>query len=265
MVGLKIYIISLKKSKRRSFQEKQFDFLGLDYEFFDAISSDNIAKDTFIKKSSDWERRIKPSELACYMSHSRLWEKIYEHDCPAVILEDDAYISNNLKKLLPIFSKLKGIDLLNFENRCRKKIVSKSHIEIKDDYKILKLFHDTTGAAGYLLWPSGARKLLNFEKKAGIALADAQIFRCKSLKTYQIEPAIVVQLDVAENYNLNKNSYCSTIMKSTVSSNERLEGSLKFKLRRFKSQLQLAFKQIKLLVFSERRYLKTSKKNSYLN
>jgi len=264
MVGLKIYIISLTKSKRRPFQEKQFDFLGLDYEFFDAISSDNIANDTFIKKSSDWERRIKPSELACYMSHSRLWEKISRDNYPAVILEDDAYISNNLKKLLPIFVKLKEIDLLNFENRCRKKIVSKSSKEIKDGYRILRLLHDTTGASGYLLWPSGARKLLNFEKKAGIALADAQIFRCKNLINYQVEPAIVVQLDVAKNYNLLE-SVDLSLTKSSVSSKERGKNSIKFRLRRLRSQLKLGLKQIKLLIFSERRYLKTSDKKTYLN
>ena len=59
---MKIYIISLKNEhKRRSFQNKQMERLSLDFEFFDAITINDISEQEYNKKSYDWVRPLKKS------------------------------------------------------------------------------------------------------------------------------------------------------------------------------------------------------------
>ena len=89
MVGLNIYIISLKDSQRRKFQTKQFDELGLDFRFFDAIESCQVHEK---HNHNDWERPLKISEVACYKSHLELWKRTISNQECSLILEDDALI-----------------------------------------------------------------------------------------------------------------------------------------------------------------------------
>jgi len=261
MVKLKIYVISLKYSDRRKFQINQLR--SLDYEFFDGISSEQINKEYYQANSCHWERKLKKTEFACYQSHKNLWSKVYTNNKPAIIFEDDAVISTDFKKIISGLEKLNfsDIDLINFENRGRKKIISKKGIEIDSGHSLRKLFHDTTGAAAYLLTPEGAKKLIDFEESSGIALADAQLFRCKNFQCYQVEPAPVFQLDMANHYGF---SVKSSIIKSSVSSTYRLENNFVFRLRRIVSQLKLGLKKTYYsIVKGENRLIKTSN-NIYL-
>jgi glycosyl transferase family 25 len=63
--------------------------------------------------------------------------------------------------------------------------------------KLFRLYQDRAGAAGYILWPQGAKKLLQCEQKKGIALADAHITDCHNIKAYQVEPTPIIQLDAS--------------------------------------------------------------------
>lgn len=259
---MKIYIINLASSiERKEFQKKQLAKLNLiDYEFFNAISSDDIDNKTYKKHYYDWQRPLRKAEFACYFSHKTLWQKIIKNNQPALILEDDALLSKCVPELLRNLSNKKGIDLINLENRGRKKFVSKSDIDIGCNSKLLHLCQDRTGAAGYILWSEGAKKLIQCEKKQGIALADAHITGCYSLNAYQIEPTPIIQLDQCSYYNIN-NTHSEKVFVSSINNCNKLQNDLYFRVKRVYSQIKLGLRQLLLITKSERRYIKLKKED----
>jgi len=256
-------IISLPNAKeRREFQQQQLSTLGLHFEFLDATSINDINKTTFKQHYRDWQRPLKKTEVACYYSHRNAWNRVIQTNKPMLILEDDALLSKCTPKLIKNLLGKKGIDLINFENRGRKKFVSKFGEPITCNSEILKLYQDRTGAAGYILWPSGAKKLIQCEKQKGIALADAHITACNNLNAYQIEPSPIIQLDHCNYYGI-KNSINKTASESSVSSYHNPKGGIIFWIKRVYFQIRLGLRQLFLITFSTRRYIKINKNDFY--
>ena len=254
-MGIKIYIISLKNSIRREFQIAQMGNLNLPFSFYDAVEGKCLDSEFLSSHRADWERPMKNNEFACYLSHLRLWKIIFDNNEPALILEDDALLSKKINKILPKLLHIQNVDYINLENRGRKKIVSKKRIAIAGNYFTRKLFHDTTGAAGYILWPSGAKKLLRNHRKYGCALADAKISNCYDLTRIQVDPAPIVQLDMHQIYNFLIPDKYQTAKKSSVSSSDRLITTFRQRIRRIIRQLFIGLKKIILFPFCSNRFL----------
>jgi len=258
-----ILIISLFNAKeRRAFQQEQLDSLKLNFEFLDATSTSDISKTTYKQHYRDWQRPLKETEVACYYSHRHAWDRVIQSNRPALILEDDALLSKYTSTLLKSLSIKKNIDLINFENRGRKKFVSRSSESIVCNSKLLKLYQDRTGAAGYILWPSGAEKLIQCEKQKGIALADAHITACNNLNSYQVEPSPIIQLDHCEYYNI-RNPISNNASESSVSSHDNPKGGVYFRLKRIFFQIKLGVYQLFIATYSIRRYIKINKDEFY--
>ena len=244
---MKIYIINLPTAiERRQFQKKQLSNLGLDYEILKATSIHDINDETYAKHYKDWQRPLWNTEVACYFSHRSVWQKIIDTNTPALILEDDALLSKCVPELLKLFTNKQNVDLINLEVAGRKKIISKIGENISCNTKLFRLFQDRTGAAGYILWPSGAKKLQEHESLNGIGLADAHITSCYSIKSYQVEPAAIIQLDQCSNYNV-KTPYSKTLFSSTVSQAQNPKGSFSFWIKRSSAQLKLGLHTAKIL------------------
>ncbi len=258
-----ILIISLPNAKeRRDFQQNQLSKLGLEFEFLDATSIHDLNEATYKQHYQDWQRPLKTTEVACYYSHRRAWDRVIQSNKPVLILEDDALLSKCVPTLLKDLLSRKDTDLINFENRARKKFVSRSGESITCNSKLLRLYQDRTGAAGYILWPSGAKKLIQCEEKKGIALADAHITACNNLIVYQVEPSPIIQLDHCEYYDI-KNPISNNASYSSVSSHNNPKGGVFFWLRRAYSQVKLGIRQLFLVTLSTRRYIKIDKKGFY--
>ena len=260
---MQIFVINLPDAvKRRKLQKDQLTKLGLEYTILDATSVENISEATYKKHYFDWQRPLRKTEVACYFSHRSAWERVIRRGEPALILEDDAILSIFLPELLKSLNKIESTDLINLENRGRKKFVSRSHMDIECNSKLLRLYQDRTGAAGYILWPSGANKLIQLEKNSGIGLADAHITACHALQAYQVEPSPIIQLDQCTDYGI-KNRFTNIILKSTVSSSQNRSGGIYFIIKRLLYQLKLASRQLLILPISKRRYI--SIRNSDFN
>ena len=256
---MQIFVINLPSAiERRKLQQDQLTKLGLEYKILDAMSVDDISEATYKKHYFDWQRPLRKTEVACYYSHRSAWETVIKSRKPALILEDDAILSKCVPKLLDNLYKIDNSDLINLENRSRKKFVSRSQIDIDCNSKLLRLHQDRTGAAGYILWPSGAKKLIQLEKKSGIGLADAHITACHALKAYQVEPSPIIQLDQCRIYGIT-NTYTETISKSTVDVGDKYKKNIYFILKRTLYQLKLALRQLFILTKSQRRYIKIRK------
>jgi len=244
---MKIFIINLPSAiERRQFQQKQLSKLGLDYEIIKATSIHDITNETYAKHYQDWQRPLRNTEVACYFSHRSIWEKIIENNMPALILEDDAFLSKHTPDILNSIDKLYDADLIQLEIRGRKKLIKKQGLAILSTHSLYRLYQDRTGAAGYVLWPSGATKLLEHESLHGIGLADAHIATCYSIKSYQVEPAAIIQLDQCNDYSV-MNTYTKDLSKSTVSSdNKNSKSPFYFHIKRIFAQLKIGLHVAKM-------------------
>ena len=253
---MQIFVINLPSAiERRKLQQDQLTNLGLEYKILDATSADDISEATYKKHYFDWQRPLRKTEIACYYSHRSAWETVIKSGKPALILEDDAILSKCVPKLLDNLYKIDNSDLINLENMNRKKFVSRSHLDIDCNSKLLRLYQDRSGAAGYILWPSGANKLIQLEKNSGIGLADAHITACHALKAYQVEPSPIIQLELCKIYGIT-NTYTETVSKSTVNVGVKYKKTIYFIVKRVLYQLKLALRQLFILTKSQRRYIK---------
>jgi glycosyl transferase family 25 len=259
---MKIFIINLSTAiERRQFQKKQMSKLDLNYEFVEATSIHDISDETYAKHLHDWQRPLRNTEVACYFSHRSLWQKIIDNNSPALILEDDALVSKCVPELLKSFISKKNVDFINLEVAGRKKFISKIGEDIACNSALFRLYQDRTGAAGYVLWPSGAKKLLRHESSNGIGLADSHIASCYSLKSYQVEPAAIIQLDKCDNYNV-KIPYSKTLSSSTISHVKKSKSPFFFSIKRLSAQLKLGFHAAKILTKnSSRRFINLNSDN----
>lgn len=260
-------LINLDTSPDRlEFQYKQLKRLGISFERISATSISEISSDQYEQKSLSWERPLRYSELACFLSHLKAWENVLNTNEAALILEDDALLSMETPKILNILSEQNSCkyDLVTLEVRGRKKIVDKKSKHLCGHSNLVKLYQDRTGAAGYILWPDGARKLIETYKHRGAALADAFISSTYSLNAFQVEPAAIIQLDQCEAYGITSsfkpNSTISMEIKPTHHYQNKLE-LVRFKIKRIQSQLKMAFRQVTIVSTSQRRFISLLKED----
>lgn len=250
---MNIFLINLDSAKLRlQFQRQQLQQLSLPFYRLNATSADDIDTETHQRHSQDWNRPLSKTELACYFSHRHAWESIITLDKPALILEDDALLSTHTPNLLTALERRTDTDFINLEAQGRKVFVSRTGEDIGCKFKLYTLYQNRHGAAGYILWPSGAQKLLQHERKNGIALADAHITSCYRLAAYQVEPAAIIQLNQCQHYAINvKNT--EELQTSSVSAKKNNKGGVKFRFKRITSQMKLGLHQLNLCLKSTRR------------
>ena len=259
---MKIYVINLPKDKeRKSFQEKQLKSFNLDYEVISAVTVADISKQTYEAHRDDWQRPLRNVEIACFYSHYHLWQRILEQNKPALILEDDALLSKKLPHFLQKASSLKEIDFINLESVGRKKIVSRKPIQIEAcDTSLLHLYLDRNGAGGYILFPSGAKKLLTFAKQ-GIGLADAHIRSCPQLSSFQAEPILVIQMDQCHKVGITAPITMLSNITDTNKPPIPFQKQLVFKYKRLKEQLRQGIIHIRYALGTEKRKMTIVKKD----
>lgn len=265
-------VINLDNAKERwNFQEKQLTELNIEYQRWEANSVKHLTDEEYEKWANDWQRKLRRTEVACFLSHYRAWQHIANSEQPFLILEDDALLSQKLPSTLLEINNNQSIkyDHITFETRARKKLIKKQGVAINNDVALHELFLDKTGAAAYLLTPKGAKILIEQVRQHGAGLADALLCHTKGLKSMQSVPALAIQMDIAEHYGMDKlilkSAATSTI--STLSNTKpipiSLSDKLAFKSKRLAAQLGMGTIQVKYSV--ESRYSEISpKKNDFV-
>ena len=257
---MKTYILSLPSAQeRREFQTQQARNLGLDAVFIDARSPADIPDAFFMAHAFSWERPLKITEVACFMSHHAVWDIIANGSEPALILEDDAILARHSPRLLKWLSALGDLDHVSLETRQRKKLIGRRSItNVELQVSLQPLLQDRTGAAAYVLWPSGARILLSKFMQQGMGLADAFISSTYQLKSWQTLPAMAIQADMATSYGLP----CpmpshSLIAREKVPSppTQGIGHDLLLKYRRLMGQLRLAARFLSCFWRARRQYV----------
>ncbi|MDF1621766.1 glycosyltransferase family 25 protein [Pseudothioclava nitratireducens] len=239
---------------RMAFIADQLDALGIPFQRLEAVTPDKIGELEQAYAWSSWERPLKETEKACFLSHVNAWKYAAAKDCHTLILEDDALLSRQTPEVLKVIEDIGVVEHVTLEVRKRKKIVGKTGRQIGSAHQLLRLYQDRSGAAAYVLSPSGAQKLL-VRASTQVALADAMICKAYELKSYQIEPACAVQLDRASAYGIG--AIPSTVSQidagKLIAADKRSFG---FRARRIGAQLRMAVRALLLLRVAERREIR---------
>ncbi|HGO5851283.1 TPA: glycosyltransferase family 25 protein [Mannheimia haemolytica] len=176
MSQVPIFVINLEKSlDRREFICEQFkSFPAIEYQFFNAINGKENPDYPLFAKYNEKERfkrkgnTMNFSQLGCWASHYRLWEKCVELDTPIIVLEDDAILHSHFSEVYQFINSTEN----NFEffwlsppapkTRGQK---GKTILNIQNSYcKVERFYNGWGNTTGYFIAPHAAKKLLNYAK-----------------------------------------------------------------------------------------------------
>ena len=249
---MKALVINLDKAtERMAFQAAQLQSLGLEFARLPAVTPDTLVPPTSDPYWLGWQRPLREVEKAVMASHVAAWKMVADGQAPHLILEDDALLLPGTATFLALVEPLSDVDHISLETRGRAKLLGAAHPAAP----IARLWQDYTGAAAYVLWPSGARKLLAHATRAP-GLADALICAAYDLASWQATPALALQLDQCAAYGI-----ASPIpTQSSVLAQDKpsragftLSQRAAFRTRRIAGQLQIAARRLSLLGRASRR------------
>lgn len=237
---------------RMEFQSRQLTELGLIFTRLEAKTPRSLPFAPEHKNWQQWERPMRQPEMAAYASHRAAWQLVADGKSPVLILEDDAMLMPGAPAFLGQVETLTGIDHITLETRARRKLVSNTSHPLAP---MRRLWQDRSGAAAYVLWPSGARKLLAHKP----ALADAVICAAYDLESFQADPALAIQIDQCAAHGLTAPiAVTSAILAGRKPALEGLPAGaqMRFRWRRFAAQLRMGARRLSRAIGSRRRYVR---------
>jgi glycosyl transferase family 25 len=227
---------------RLEFQAAQLARLGLPFRRIEAVTPETLDPPAHDPWWNGWERPLTLVERAVLLTHRRAWAAVADSGAPALILEDDACLAAATPGFLAAVEGLAGIDHITLEVRGRRKLLSR---EADSRAPMRRLWQDRTGAAAYVLWPSGAQKLLA-RSGARPGLADAVICAAYEMSSFQADPALAIQLDQCARYGRPSPLPGAT---TNPRPRSRLTGDsaaarARFRLRRVAAQLRMGLRRL---------------------
>ena len=236
-----IYIITLASAtQRRAFQQAQAERLGFEPVWSEAVGVNDISDAFFLQHAFQWERALKKTEVACFMSHLNLWRTIAAGGKPAVVLEDDVILGGHWYENIRLLAQHAQADCICLE-AWGKKVLGAT--QMVGHLKLQRLHLNSAGAAAYLLWPSGARRLLANYEQQGVALADAFINQTRAWDFFQLVPANAIQMNVAPEYGLPEHVHSASLIAREIHVSAKpstIALLLTMKWRRLKGELSKA-------------------------
>lgn len=253
---MRVLVINLdQQTERLAFQARQLAHCGLRLERIAAVTRDDPRVQTPADYWDSWQRPLSLAERACLLSHRSAWESVMASQAPCLILEDDAVLAPDTAQLLQALQARDDLDHVTLELRHRKKLLARDSLPLVNGRVLRRLYLDRTGAAAYVLWPSGARQLLALaERHAG--LADGLICECPDWRSFQVEPAAAFQLDQCALLGLEPP--IQTHSSITPSQQDRPPRHWRHRWRRLLAQCQMGWRQLRHWHHAERRHVQVA-------
>lgn len=250
---MRVLVINLdQQTERLAFQEHQLRQCGLGMQRLRAVQRDDPRVQATPAYWDSWQRPLSLAERACLLSHRSAWEITLSVNEPCLILEDDAVLAPDTAALLQALQQRDDLDHVTLELRHRKKLLGRYSEPITPTRVLRRLYLDRTGAAAYVLWPSGARQLLALaDRHAG--LADGLICECADWRSFQVEPAAAFQLDQCELLGLKPPIQTSSSI--TASQQEDPPRHWRHRWKRLIAQLQMGWRQLRHGHRAQRRHV----------
>lgn len=251
-----------KQTQRMAFQSNQLQSLEIDFQRVSAFELTGKDDQIYKKHFDTWQRPLSVTEVSCFFSHQKAWNIIVAENQPMLILEDDAWLDSDTSSVLKVLSKLVDVDYVTLEvvRLNKKKLIAKKNTDSFCGVNLFRLYQGRSGAAGYVLWPSGARKLLSLTKENNIGLADKFIGSCYSLKAYQIEPGLVIQLDQCAFHGITPPLEVKSTITKKIETSLSFTDYLRYKSRRIFGEVKTGINLLMHYPHAERRYIVLSNK-----
>ena len=202
---MKSYIIVLKNHE---FSEKlarecivQANKFGLDVQIFDAIWGQDYKEhmsSTGLVPGRVRKNKMSLGHYGNFFSHYYLWQMCVEINEPVIILEHDGYFIRKLPEdILDNFTDALKLDIENpyaadYDKKINDNLSQplKYFDSVEGIHKKKKCGWYTWGSYGYIIKPSGAKKLISWVKENGFISTDNQI-ASYILDIYICSPSIV--------------------------------------------------------------------------
>lgn len=194
-------VISLNTAiQRRQHIEKEFGKQGISFSFFDAAtpSTASILAEKLNLKFK--ENVLSAGELACFMSHVCIWQKMLDENIQYLaVFEDDVYLGQNAEVFLNQNEWIQpDWHILKLEAFADRIMHDSRGISVGFSREIYKLTGSHLGAAGYILSLKAAEYLMALLRRDVIEepldhlLFDTK-FHKNGFSLYQMKPAICIQ------------------------------------------------------------------------
>lgn len=231
---------------RMSFMAGQLARLKLVLVRLEAVVPEAVSPPSDDPYWQRWERPLRTTEMAALASHRAAWERVVAEGAPMLICEDDAVLHPDTPDFLNQIEALPEAELVTLETRGRRKLIARA---AHGEAPMHRLWQDRTGAAAYVLRPSGARKLLDRVAQAP-GLADGIICAAYDVTAWQAVPALAVQLDQCEALGLAPPIQTESAIDREARPKTRK--SLGQKWRRLRGQVRMGSRQIRRLPGAQR-------------
>lgn len=252
---MKNIVISLKTATaRREHIVQEFGKQNVGFEFFDALTPDlarPLAEKMQLNIQEDF---LSPGELACFMSHVSIWQKMVDEQIPHLaIFEDDVYLGEDAEYLLNSANWIKPTwNIIKIETVNNKIFLSTDRHEViaKKRY-ITQLKGIHLGSGGYILSLNGAKTYFDYFTGNKLIPIDELIFDA-SLREhlepiYQMTPALCIQEVILRGAN-SELLLLGSLITDRKNENEKMKKPLAYKLKREVSRLAL---QVKKAMYAE--------------
>ena len=246
-------VISLKTAiDRRKHIEEQFESKNIAFQFFDALTPDlarPLAEKMKLNISNEY---LSPGELACFMSHVSIWQKIVDENIPYLaIFEDDIFLGEQADRILNSYEWIeKDWDIIKLEAFADKLFLAKEISYIKNTQRtIRKLKGKNLGTAGYIVSLKGAKTYLNYIGSRSLIPLDEMMFdifiKEHKVSIYQVCPAICIQ--EMKLYPNTKNALTSELL---IERKQRMKKHKKKGWLKIKGEFVRIINQLKRKIFA---------------
>ena len=251
---MRTLVINLARATdRMAFMDAQLRALGLPFERVEAVTPVTLSPPASDAVWRRWQRPLRTTEMALCASHMAAWRRVLELNEPCLVLEDDALLSPDVVAFMASVGPLTGVDHISLETRSRKKLVGRNFAH---GLPMRRLYQDRTGSAAYIVFPSGAAKLLAHTSRVG-GPSDAMISSTYAMRSFQCDPALSVQLDQAERYGiapaLETKSSIDAERKPLEVGTIALSEKLGFRVRRISAQVVMGLRHVIFAPFALRK------------
>lgn len=252
---MKKFVISLSTaSERREHICSEFGKKSISFDFFDALTPEPAA--LFAKELNlNVDRQsLTKGEVACFMSHVFLWNKMINENIPHMaIFEDDIYLGENVKVFLTDNSWIdSNWHLIKIEEFTSKVALGQQikTFNSEPDRALFELKSKNLGTAGYILSLHGAKQLISYIQSLDKLIAldhlmFEKLIQDKILSVSQMKPALCIQ-DVTLFSTKDSVRFASHLYKERLT---RRHYDKKTGLDKIFLELSRIFQQIRNLIF----------------
>jgi glycosyl transferase family 25 len=249
------FVISLTSAQdRREHINSEFSKHNVTFEFFDALTPDLAYAYAQTLDIQIDNTTLASGELACFMSHAAVWQKMIDENLPYLaIFEDDVHLGEDAEHLLNSVEWIKpDWNIIKIEAFAKKALLSNINYDVlSNKRRLTQLKGKNLGAAGYILSSKGAKLLLKYmldNKPQPVDEVIFDIFINQKLEPiYQMIPALCAQKMIVEE-GRNKIALPSSLEQDRRT---RMKSGRKKGLSKVKKEAGRIIRQVKYSIYAE--------------